>query len=61
MAFANFNNIARVIVSISNTPAILMNDNLVPILDAFFKAYLPYRSFLGNIQTKHTAKDELLY
>ena len=35
-------NIARVISPLSNTPAILINDILIPILDAFskFKAHL---------------------
>ena len=52
-------NIAPVLSPLANTPAILINDILIPILDAFskFKAHLS--SFLAKKQTTPTAKEKL--
>ena len=53
-------NIATVLSPLPNTLAILINDILVPILDASSKHI--YRSFLAKKQTTPTAKDrEKLY
>ena len=48
-------NIAPVFSPLPNTPAILINDILIPILDASSKHI--YRSFLAKKQTTPTAKD----
>ena len=48
-------NIAPVLSPLPNTLAILINDILIPILDAFSKHI--YRSFLAKKQTTPTAKD----
>ena len=48
-------NIAPVLSPLPNTPAILINDILIPILDASSKHI--YRSFLAKKQTTPTAKD----
>ena len=48
-------NIAPVLSPRPNTPAILINDILIPILDASSKHI--YRSFLAKKQTTPTAKD----
>ena len=50
-------NIAPVLSPLPNTPAILINDILIPILDASSKHI--YRSFLANKQTTPTAKEKL--
>ena len=50
-------NIAPVLSPLSNTPAILINDFLIPILDASSKHI--YRSFLSKKQTTPTAKEKL--
>ena len=50
-------NIAPVLSPLPNTPAILINDILIPILDASSKHI--YRSFLANEQTTPTAKEKL--
>ena len=50
-------NIAPVLSPLPNTPAILINDVLIPILDASSKHI--YRSFLANKQTTPTAKEKL--
>ena len=48
-------NIAPVLSPLPNTLAILINDILIPIFDAFSKHI--YRSFLAKKQTTPTAKD----
>ena len=48
-------NIAPVLSPLPNTPAILINDILIPILDASSKHI--YQSFLPKKQTTPTAKD----
>ena len=50
-------NIAPVISPLPNTPALLINDILIPILDASSKHI--YRSFLTKKQTTPTAKERL--
>ena len=50
-------NIAPVLSPLPNTPAILINDILIPILDASSKHI--YRSFLAKKQTTPTAKEKL--
>ena len=50
-------NIAPVLSPLPNTPAILINDILIPILDASSKHI--YRSFLAKTQTTPTAKEKL--
>ena len=50
-------NIAPVISLLSNTPAILVNDILIPLLQASSKHI--YRSFLAKKQTTPTAKEKL--
>ena len=49
--------IAPVLSPLPNTPAILINDILIPILDASSKHI--YRSFLAKKQTTPTAKEKL--
>ena len=46
-------NIARVISPLSNTPAILINDILIPILDAFSK-FKEHLSIFSGEKTNHT-------
>ena len=50
-------NIAPVLSPLPNTPAILINDIFIPILDASLKHI--YRSFLAKKQTTPTAKKKL--
>ena len=50
-------NIAPVLSPLPNTPVILINDILIPILDASSKHI--YRSFLAKKQTTPTAKEKL--
>ena len=50
-------NIAPVLSPLPNTPAILINDILIPILDTSSKHI--YRSFLAKKQTTPTAKEKL--
>ena len=50
-------NIAPVLSPLPNTPAILINDILTPILDASSKHI--YRAFLAKKQTTPTAKEKL--
>ena len=50
-------NFAPVLYPLPNTPAILINDILIPILDASSKHI--YRSFLAKKQTTPTAKEKL--
>ena len=51
-------NIAPVLSPLPNAPAILINDILIPILDASSKRI--YRSFLAKKQTTPTAKEKLI-